>query len=503
MLPRIKPRTFYDLVIEVAIVRPGPIQGDMVHPYLRRREGKEAVVYPRPELERVLGKTLGVPLFQEQAMRVAIECAGFTPSEADQLRRAMATFKFTGGVAHFKDKLISGMIERGYPPEFAEKTFTQLEGFGSYGFPESHAASFALIAYASSWMKCWHPDVFCAAIVNAQPMGFYAPAQLIRDARDHGVEVRPIDINKSRWDCTLEAIDGQEQHAVRLGFRLIKGIANRDVATLIAARADTAFSSVDDVWRRSEVSTSVLEKLANADAFQPSLHLERRDAIWAIRALRDEPLPLFAAAAAKANEAFSELKEEAVALKAMTAGRQVVEDYVSFGLTLRRHPITFIRPDLDARGIISCQDAGSSRDGRAATVAGLVLIRQRPGSAKGVLFMTIEDETGIANIVVWPDLFERQRRLILSTNMVAIKGRLQREGEVVHLVARELEDLSGLLKEISDRDQLLPVQYGRGDGGSHAGGPDPRDQVVRKPRDLFAPDVTKGDGIKVQSRDFH
>jgi error-prone DNA polymerase len=499
MLPRIKPKTFYDLVIEVAIVRPGPIQGDMVHPYLRRREGKEDVVYPKPELEKVLGKTLGVPLFQEQAMRVAIECAGFTPSEADQLRRAMATFKFTGGVAHFKEKLVSGMIERGYPPEFAERTFTQLEGFGSYGFPESHAASFALIAYASSWMKCWHPDVFCAAILNAQPMGFYAPAQLVRDAREHGVQVRPVDINKSRWDCTLEPIEGENRCAVRLGFRMIKGMPNEDAARLVAARGDRPFESVDDVWRRSAVSTATLQRLANADAFLPSMKLERRDAIWAIKALRDEPLPLFAAAAAQANRAIAEIKEEDVELKPMAEGRKVVEDYVSLGLTLRKHPVSFLRDDLAGRGVITCNEAALSRDGRSATVAGLVLIRQKPGSAKGVLFMTIEDETGIGNIVVWPDHFERQRRLIIGSSMVAIKGRIQREGEVVHVVARQFEDLTGMLKSLGDRS--LALNYGRGDGVVHAGGPDPR-EFARKPRDMFAPDITKGEGIKVPSRDF-
>ena len=272
MLPRIKPRTFYDLVIEVAIVRPGPIQGDMVHPYLRRREGKEAVIYPKPELEKVLGKTLGVPLFQEQAMRVAIACAGFTPSEADQLRRSMATFKHTGGVSKFRDKLISGMIANGYEREYAEQTFRQLEGFGSYGFPESHAASFALIAYASSWLKCHHPDVFCAALLNAQPMGFYAPAQIVRDARDHGVDVRPVCVNASRFDCTLEPTE-EDRFAVRLGLRMVRGFANAHAAALIAARADEPFASIDDLWRRAGVPAAALVQLAEADAFRASLKL--------------------------------------------------------------------------------------------------------------------------------------------------------------------------------------------------------------------------------------
>ena len=309
MLPRIKPRTFYDLVVQVAIVRPGPIQGDMVHPYLRRREGLEPVVYPKPELEQVLGKTLGVPLFQEQAMRVAIVCAGFTPGEADQLRKSMATFKFTGGVSAFRDKLIAGMVANGYEQEFAAQTFKQLEGFGSYGFPESHAASFALIAYASSWVKCWHPDVFCAALLNSQPMGFYAPAQIVRDAQAHGVEIRPICINASRWDCTLEPTDDEGLFAVRLGMRMVKGLANTHAATIVAARAEGPFLSVDDLWRRAGVPSASLVQLAEADAFLPALGLVRREALWAIKALRDEPLPLFAAAAAREDEPVSEINE--------------------------------------------------------------------------------------------------------------------------------------------------------------------------------------------------
>ncbi len=292
MLPRLKPRTFYDLVVQVAIVRPGPIQGDMVHPYLRRREGKEKVEYPTPELEAVLGKTLGVPLFQESAMRVAMVCAGFTGGEADQLRKSMATFKFTGGVSRFKDKLVGGMVKNGYSAEFAEKTFSQLEGFGSYGFPESHAASFALIAYASNFIKCHHPDVFCAALLNSQPMGFYAPAQIVSDAAKHGVEIRPVCVNNSRWDCTLERIGNTDRHAVRLGMRMVKGLAVADVARIVAARMNKDFETVDDMWRRSNVPTEALVQLAEADAFLPSLKLQRRDALWAIKALRDEPLPL-------------------------------------------------------------------------------------------------------------------------------------------------------------------------------------------------------------------
>ncbi len=439
MLPRIKPRTFYDLVIEVAIVRPGPIQGDMVHPYLRRREGKEDVVYPKPELEKVLGKTLGVPLFQEQAMRVAIKCAGFTASEADQLRRAMATFKFTGGVSHFKDKLISGMVERGYDAAFAEKTFSQLEGFGSYGFPESHAASFALIAYASSWLKCHHPDVFCAALLNAQPMGFYAPAQIVRDAQQHGVEIRPVCINASRWDCTLEPAGEDGRFAVRLGLRMVRGLVNGDAARILAARTDGAFRSVDDLWRRAGAQVASLVRLAEADAFRPDLDLDRRDALWAIKGLRDDPLPLFAAADGADQK--PEISEPDPGLKPMTPGREVVEDYSHIGLTLRDHPLSFLRGDLQARHVMTCADGTAMRDGRLTRVAGLVLVRQKPGSAKGVMFITIEDDTGVANLVIWPSLYEQQRRIVLSASMLVVDGKVQREGDVVHIVATRLHDV--------------------------------------------------------------
>jgi error-prone DNA polymerase len=438
MLPRLKPACFYDLVIEVAIVRPGPIQGDMVHPYLRRREGKEKVEFPSPELAAVLGKTLGVPLFQEQAMRVAIECAGFTPSEADQLRRAMATFKSTGGVSHFRQKMIGGMMARGYTEAFAGRTFSQIEGFGSYGFPESHAASFALIVYASCWMKNWHPDVFLAAILNAQPMGFYAPAQLVIDARAHGVEVRPIELNASRWDCSLEA--NGTGHAVRLGFRLVAGLANADAATIVTARAGTNFASIDDLWARAGVKRAALEHLANADAFA-GLGLSRRAALWAIRVLDHQDLPLFA----------PQIEPE-TRLRPMTAGREVAEDYDTIGFSLRAHPVSFIRTDLTAQKTMPCAQTLLARDGARLTIAGLVLVRQRPGSAKGVLFITIEDETGIANLVVWPDVFDRQRRLILASSMLAVRGRVQREGEVVHVVAEELFDLTELLHSVGDRE---------------------------------------------------
>ncbi|WP_438748295.1 error-prone DNA polymerase [Pararhizobium sp. O133] len=505
MLPRLKPRTFYDLVVQVAIVRPGPIQGDMVHPYLRRREGKEDVEYPTPELEAVLGKTLGVPLFQESAMRVAMVCAGFTGGEADQLRKSMATFKFTGGVSRFKHKLVSGMVRNGYTPEFAERTFSQLEGFGSYGFPESHAASFALIAYASSYIKCHHADAFCAALLNSQPMGFYAPAQIVGDARNHGVEIRPVCINRSRWDCTLEPVEGKDRHAVRLGMRMVRGLATIDAARIVAARTEEPFASVDDMWRRSGVPAASLVELAEADAFRPSLKLERREALWAIKALRDEPLPLFAAAAEREARAIPEQQEPEVELRQMTEGHNVVEDYGHTGLTLRQHPVAFLRKDLANRSIVTCEEAMAARDGRWVMTAGLVLVRQRPGSAKGVLFITIEDETGPANIVVWSKLFERRRRIVLGASMMAINGRIQREGAVVHLVAQQVFDLSSDLSGLADRDTAFRLPTGRGDEFAHGspGGPDSRDRTkpAVQPRDIFIRDLHI-DTLKVKSRNF-
>ena len=500
MLPRMKPKTFYDLVIEVAIVRPGPIQGDMVHPYLRRREGREVPVYPKPELEAVLGKTLGVPLFQEQAMRVAIDCAGFTPGEADALRRSMATFKFTGGVSKFRDKLLAGMVANGYELDFAERTFRQLEGFGSYGFPESHAASFALIAYASSWMKCRHPEVFCAALLNAQPMGFYAPAQIVRDARDHGVEVRPIDVNASRWDCTLEPVE-QERFAVRLGLRLTKGLANAEGAKIVVARGDDPYADIEELWRRSGATVASLERLADADAFAGLRQLRRRDALWAVRALRDDPLPLFVAAD-RGRLPQPEIVEAPVAIVPMTAGGDVVQDYSSTGLTLRRHPVAFLREDLSRQRILPTSALLETRDGRWLTVGGLVLVRQRPGSAKGMMFVTIEDETGVANVVVWPTLFERQRRIMLSAGMLAVHGKVQREGEVIHLVAQKLFDLTDLLRSVGERDTAFPLPHGRGDEARSGGGGDHRDEVLgRKAREIYVPDLHI-DSIKVKSRDF-
>lgn len=419
----------------------------MVHPYLRRRAGQEKEIYPTPELEKVLRKTLGIPLFQEQVMQVAMVCAGFSASEADQLRRAMATFKNTGTVSRFRTRLIEGMTARGYPETFAERIFQQLEGFGSYGFPESHAASFAILAYSSSWMKCTHPDVFLAALLNSQPMGFYAPAQLVRDAREHGVEIRPVCINASRWDSTLEGPERDNGlFAVRLGMNLVKGLANEDAARIVAARGDRPFASVDDLWRRAGVKGAALTHLAEADAFRPGLGLARREALWAIKALRDEPLPLFAAAAV-----MREAEEPDVLLQPMRDGAEVARDYNRTGLTLRDHPVAFLRADLIERGMVTCRQAFEARDRSSLSVAGLVLVRQRPGSAEGVVFMTLEDETAAINVIIWPDMFECFRRVVLSGQMLGVVGRLQKEGEVVHLVTREIVDLSHLLADVGNR----------------------------------------------------
>ena len=496
MLPRMKPRSLYDLTIQVAIVRPGPIQGDMVHPYLRRREGLEPVDYPTPELKRVLEKTLGVPLFQEQAMQVAIQCAGFTPGEADQLRRAMATFKLTGGVSHFHDKLVSGMVARGYTAEFAAKTFKQIEGFGSYGFPESHAASFAIIAYASCWVKCHHPDIFCCALLNAQPMGFYAPAQVVRDAREHRVEVRPVDVNHSRWDSTLERTG--PRFAVRLGLRMAKGLAEADGLAIVLNRGEHRYASIEELWRRAKIPVAAMERLAEADAFR-SMRAERRDAIWAIRALRDAPLPLFAAA--DQGRPAPEIVETPIVLTPMRPGRAVVEDYGSVGLTLRQHPVAFVRDDLSRQGMIRAADLERIRDGRLVVVPGLVLVRQRPGSAKGVMFITIEDETGIANLILWPSVFERQRRLVLTASMIACHGRVQKESGVIHVVAERLADLSGLLREVGERDAPMLLPTGRGDEARHGGSPGQREKNWAQPRDIYCPERL-ATGIKVQTRDF-
>ena len=509
MLPRLRPKNFYDLVIEVAIVRPGPIQGDMVHPYLRRRQKLEPVSYPSKALEAVLSKTLGVPLFQEQAMKIAIVAAGFTPAEADRLRRAMATFKRVGTIGTFQRKMIDGMLANGYERSFAERCFQQIEGFGEYGFPESHAASFALLVYASAWLKCRYPDVFAAALLNAQPMGFYAPAQIVRDAREHGVEVRSVDVNHSQWDSTLEPgpraaerlhelhrdmrADVRASHAIRLGLREIKGLKEED-GRLIVERRGVPYDSVRDVWLRTGLSPRVLERLADADAFG-SLGLTRREALWAAKALgrvgdRDDDLPLFATAAApsvvmpRAGGASSNLggfrensqapaitgspafagddsrrmddgagtmREPEVALPPMPLGEEVINDYRFLRLSLRAHPAQFLRADLEARGALRNEALRGIANGTRVRISGLVTCRQRPGSAKGVVFMTIEDESAVANVIVWPRTFERVRPVVLGARYVLVTGRVQAESGVIHVVADALEDLTPWLARLAER----------------------------------------------------
>ncbi len=460
MLPRLKPERFYDLVIEVAIVRPGPIQGGMVHPYLRRKQKLEEVTYPSKALEAVLERTLGVPLFQEQAMQIAIVGAGFTPPEADKLRRAMATFRRVGTIQKLRTKFVEGMVKNGYELSFAESSFKQIEGFGEYGFPESHAASFALLVYASSWLKCHYPDVFAAALLNAQPMGFYAPAQIVRDAQEHGVETRAVDVNHSDWDNTLEADasardrlhqrhgemvnDVRTDHAVRLGFRQVKGLSEDAMTALVAVRG-CGYDSVRDVWLRSGLPLSAIERLADVDAFR-SLGLDRRDALWAARGLNrvggQEDLPLFATTT-------DPTREPDVALPCMPLGEHVVEDYRTLGLSLKAHPVALLRESLRVRKVTLAGDLAQLRNGARARVAGLVLVRQRPGTASGVIFMTLEDETHIANIVVWPKVFEQFRTQVLGARLCAVDGVVQSERGVVHVVADRLHDYSSLLTQLS------------------------------------------------------
>jgi error-prone DNA polymerase len=459
MLPRLRPEKFYDLVIEVAIVRPGPIQGDMVHPYLRRRQRKEVVTYPRPapehgepdELERVLGKTLGVPLFQEQAMRIAIEAAKFTPDEANRLRRAMATFRRVGTIHLFQQKMVQGMVSRGYDAEFAARCFQQIEGFGEYGFPESHAASFALLVYASSWLKCHHPAAFAAALLNSQPMGFYAPAQIVRDAVEHGVEARPPDVNASHYDNTLEEREDGAL-ALRLGLRQIDGF-RQDWADRLVARRQGFYATAETLQRRAGLPKAALVRLAEADAMR-SMGLDRRTAAWAVRRLPDDvALPLFAAAHAE------ELAEEPlVELPAMPLPEHVVADYQTLRLSLKGHPMGFLRARFATVGVLDCRTVAGLGDGRRIRAAGVVLVRQRPGSAQGVVFMTIEDETGIANVVVWPSLMERYRKEVMGARLVLIEGRIQRSPEgIVHLVAERLHDRSGDLSRLSREPMPVPI----------------------------------------------
>ncbi|MBB6240024.1 error-prone DNA polymerase [Pedobacter sp. AK013] len=456
MLPRLKPREFYDLVIEVAIVRPGPIQGDMVHPYLRRRNGEEPVVYPSKELENILGRTLGVPLFQEQAMKIAIVAAGFTPAEADGLRRSMATFKFKGMVNQWEEKLIQGMVAKGYTIEFAKRIFKQLEGFGSYGFPESHAASFALLVYVSCWLKHYYPDVFAAALLNSMPMGFYQPAQIVIDAQKHTVQVREVDVNHSQWDNKLEEKLGK-YFALRLGFREIKGIREDEMDILVNARGD-GYRSITAL-RDAGVSLGALEKLADADAFR-SMGMDRRKALWEVSALQDMPVELFK------GQASESVLETQVELPLMSKGEHVVQDYNTVGLSLKAHPVSFVRSQLDMLNIRSCHTINNdSSNGQLVKVAGLVLVRQRPGTAGGVCFITIEDETGYSNLVVFEKLFETYRKEILHSKLLMVEGRLQREGQVVHVIVSKCFDFTKMLGKLVQRevDDLPVLTLARGD----------------------------------------
>ena len=441
-LPRMKPRCFYDLVIEVAIVRPGPIQGDMVHPYLRRRNGEEAVSYPSQDLREVLERTLGVPLFQEQAMQLAMVGAGFSSAEADQLRRSMAAFRRLGRLEAFQERFLRGMCERGYALDFAERCWRQIEGFGDYGFPESHAASFALLVYASAWMKRYHPDVFACALINSQPMGFYAPAQLVADARRHGVEVRPVDVNASEWDCTLEPSAGQ-YHALRLGLRLVKHLGEADAIALAAARGN-GYVSVHDVKRLAGLSEGAINALADASAFE-SIGDSRREAVWDALEPRISPGPLFDEPDDEPDD-----KQPKPWLPPASLGEEVSMDYVSTGLSLRAHPLSILRRSLS--GCARASHLASRRNGNFVAIAGLVITRQRPATANGVLFVTLEDETGSANLVVWEQVFERYRAAVMGGRLLRVSGRLQIEGKVIHLVAERIEDCSHLLDALAGED---------------------------------------------------
>ena len=483
MLPRLKPRCFYDLVIEVAIVRPGPIQGDMVHPFLKRRSGKEPITFPCPdpehgppdELERILGRTMGVPIFQEQAMKIALDAARFSSQEANELRKAMATFRSRGNIDILQDKMVGRMVERGYDPDFAQRCFDQIKGFGEYGFPESHAASFAHLVYVSSWLKWKYPAAFACGLLNSQPMGFYAPAQIVRDAREHGVEVRAVDVNESEWDCTLE--DG----ALRLGFRQIEGLRAID-ATKLATGGP--YSAVEDL-HRAGVPVHAIQRLAAADAFR-SMGLDRRAALWDSRALRQAPdLPLFRHAETREEGA----EAEPAQLPAMPLSEHVVNDYQTTRLSLKAHPMRFLRAHYTAQKFITAEQVRTARDGKRLSIAGLVLIRQRPGSAKGVCFITLEDETGVANMVVWPDVFDRQRKIVMGARLMAVHGIIQRDADdgVIHVVARRLEDHSHMLRLLSE--ELMPSTLNQGDGAGSW-----RPPAAAHPRDV---------AVIPKSRDFH
>jgi error-prone DNA polymerase len=456
MLPRLKPKEYYDLVIEVAIVRPGPIQGDMVHPYLRRRNGEEPISYPKPEVEEALGRTLGVPIFQEQVMQIAIAAAGFTPGEADALRRAMGAWKRSGGIDHFKDKLLGGMRARGYPEDFANRIYQQMLGFGEYGFPESHAASFALLVYDSSWLKHYEPAAFTCALLNSQPMGFYAPAQLVRDARAHGVEVRAVDVCVSEWDCTLEPV-GTSQPALRLGMRLVKSLSEAAARRLVEAREQRPFDSVQDLAGRAGLDRGDLEALAAAGAFA-ALSGNRHLAFWEVAGTERAP-----AAVAKPGVPLrgrlelgtgaGHIAEGQPLLPAPTEGERIVADYASIGLTLGRHPLALLRERLRKKQLLSANELRCVGNGRQVRTAGLVLMRQRPQTASGVTFLTLEDESGQVNVIVWERVGQEQRRALVDSRLLEVHGEWQRQEEVMHLIARRLIDRTRLLGELLTRSR--------------------------------------------------
>jgi len=487
MLPRLKPRRFYDLVIEVAIVRPGPIQGDMVHPYLRRRSGQEMVEYPSPgpdhpqdELKNILSRTLGVPIFQEQAMKIAMDAAKFTSEEANQLRRAMATFRSRGTISELEDLMVGRMIARGYDPEFAKRCFNQIKGFGDYGFPESHAVSFALLVYVSSWLKCHYPAAFACALLNSQPMGFYAPAQIVRDAREHGVDLREADVNFSAWDNTLEP--SGNSFALRLGLRQVDGMG-RDTAERLLRVRDEPFASLSDLAARAGLNGGTIRRLAAADAFR-SMGLDRRAALWEAKALRDAPdLPLF-------RPGQDEGDEPATHLPQMPLCEQVVADYQTLRLSLKAHPMAFLRASMARQGFVRAADLEGVANNRRVRLAGLVLVRQRPGSAKGVCFITLEDETGVANLVVWPKVMTAFRKTIMTARLMQVTGRLQRDptSGVTHIVVEALQDRSDVLLRLSDRNFALPLS---------------RADEVRHPIPAPAPGHPRNARIIPDSRDFH
>ena len=459
MLPRLQPRCFHDLVVQVAIVRPGPIQGDMVHPYLRRRAGLERTDYPSEELRSVLEKTLGVPLFQEQAMKIAIVGAGFSGAEADQLRRAMATFRKNGLIHDFHERMVKGMVARGYDEDFATRCFRQIEGFGTYGFPESHAASFALLVYVSAWLKCHYPDVFICALLNAQPMGFYGPAQLVAEAKRSGVEVRPVDVSYSFWDCSLEPTT-HGRHALRLGFRQIKGVRQAEAGRIAASRQD-GYQSLEDILRQADISMQTLEALARGDAFS-SLGLSAREAFWQIKrlgALKTHALPLFAHAERRQDTIMPE--DNPVALPEAALSEQVAQDYQATSLSLKAHPVALLAPHFTADGWQSCSVAFASQNGRRLRLIGLVVGRQRPGTAKGTVFVSFEDQHKSVNVIVWPHLVQTDRNPLLQAHILGVVGRVQKAGSVLHFIAESLHNCDGYLEHMQTDANTRPALKSR------------------------------------------